>query len=127
MNFRNRSGLTLIEVVLAVAILSVGFTMLLTAAGRCLAVMKAAHTYQKAQWVLGLGQAEHPILDVEKIEDLEVDAEEYEGGFIFSRTVGEDEDEDGLYVLRTRVTWRAREQDYIEEVVRYVRFDDEEE
>ena len=98
----DNSGLTLIEVMLAVAILSAGFAVLLSAAGRCLAVMKAAYTYQKAQWVLGMGQAEHPLIEVEDIEDLEVDGETYEGGFVFSREVEDDEDEDELYVVRTR-------------------------
>ena len=102
------------------SILSLSFAVLLTAAVRCVAVMKAAGNFQEAQWVLGHGEAEHPLLVGEDVEDLAVDLERYDNGFTFEREIGEDEDEDGLYILRTRVTWYGRGHEHVEEVVRYV-------
>ena len=125
-----KKGMTLIEVLLAVAILGFGFVVLLTAATRCLAVVKAARGYQEAQWALGFGEAEHPLILKDEIEDLNVDTVKYENGLTFSRSVDEKPDEgddmknDHLYVVRTRVTWGGRgDQESVEEVVRYVYFD----
>lgn len=117
---RSRQGLTLIEVILAVALLSLGVVAILTAASRCLAVMKQARNYQTAQWVLAMGELEHPLRYDDDIMDLEVDPEIYEDNFVFSRTVEEDEDEDGLFAVRTRVSWAAQETEAYEEVWRYV-------
>ncbi|MFC1452864.1 prepilin-type N-terminal cleavage/methylation domain-containing protein [Verrucomicrobiota bacterium] len=119
-------GLTLIEVLLAVVILSMGLTMLLTAASRCLAVMKIARNYQTAQWVMGMGELDYPLvvdLIEDDIEDLEVEGETYAEDFTFSREVEEKDDEDfddGLYVVRTRVAWSRRGRNASEEKVRYV-------
>lgn len=127
---REPRGLTLIEVLIAVAILGVAFTVLLTAASRCLAVMKIARNYQVAQYTLGLGQLEHFVWPTNEIEEWEVDGEAYDNGFTFSRTVDEEEDEeedDYLYTVRTRVTWSDTGRDTFEEVVQYVYLPTEEE
>jgi len=115
-----KTGMTLIEVILAVTILSLGLSVLLSAAVKCLAVMKIAGRYQVAQWTRGLGDLEHPILEIEEIEDAKVDEVEYGEGYLYSREVDDDEDEDGLYVVRTRVSWSEGERDVLDEVVRYV-------
>ena len=117
---RRRSGLTLIEVLVAVAIVGTGFVVLLTGAARCLAVMKLARHYQTAQWVLGRGEAEFPLTATDDVEELEVSGEEYENGFTFSREIEEDEDEDELFVVRTRVTWTDSGHERYEETVRYI-------
>ncbi len=124
-----RAGLTLIEVLIAAAILGVGMTALLTASSRCLAVMRAAKQYQEAQWALNLGELEHPVLMVTS-GGLEIDPEtqwavsatRYGNGLIFTREVEEahPEEEDGLYLLRTRVSWSRDERSGYEEIVRYV-------
>lgn len=123
---RGSPGMTLIEVLLATAILSVGLAMLLTAASRCLAVIRAAKTYQTARWTLSLGELEHPYnpSPTNKVEDFEVDAYEPEpgNGFQFSRTVDDEaaEDTDGLRVIHTKVKWESRGHEAFEETVRYV-------
>lgn len=125
-----RTGMTLVEVMLAVAILSVGLSALLVAASRCIAVIRSARQYQEAQWVMGLGDLEHPIEITEETEDVmdfEVSDVEYTDGFVYSREIEDDEDEDGLYVVRTRVTWAGRARDLKEEVVGYIYFPEEEE
>lgn len=115
-----RSGFTLIEVLLAVIILGVGFTVLLTGVSRCLAVVKIARNYQEAQWVLDLATLEYPMIAGVEPEDLEVDTVAYPDGYTFERVVEEDEDEDGLYVVRSRVTWTDRGRHGTEEAVRYI-------
>jgi len=119
---RTRAGLTLIEVLIATAILAAGLTVLLTGASRCLAVMKRSKQYQKAQWTLNLGELENPLILTNDVENMEVSAVDYPGGYTYSRTVDEKdpEDKDGLYVVRSRVTWSSRSRESSEEIVRYV-------
>jgi prepilin-type N-terminal cleavage/methylation domain-containing protein len=114
------SGFTLIEVLLAMVILGVGFAVILTGVSQCLAVMKSARKYQDAQWILDLGTMEHPMISGEDPEEMAVDPVEYPDGYTFEREVEEDEDEDGLYVVRSRVTWSERGRHGKEETVRYV-------
>ena len=124
---RGRRGLTLIEVLLAAAILGVGLTALLAAASRCLAVMRAAKTYQKAQWALNLGESEHPVLlpkdtgEPDAEPEWEVNAVEYDG-LTYTREQEEppEDRKDGLYLLRSRVSWSDAGHGGHEEVVRYV-------
>lgn len=123
---QSQAGMTLIEVVLAASLLAVGVTAILTAASRCMAVMRKAKNYQVAEWTLGNGEVDHPVLATNDIEDLEVAEVDYPNGFRFSRSVEDDEDDDGLHVVRTRVTWGEQGQK-VEEVVSYVyQLDDDE-
>ncbi len=118
-NFSRCAGMTLVEVALAVTILAVGLTVLLTGASRCLAVMKASHRYQNAMWAIEKGMAEHPLFVTNDVKSLEIDGVEY-GEYTFWRRVEDDEDEDGLYVTRTGVTWGDGDREMIEEVTQYV-------
>ena len=124
-----RQGFTLIEVLMAIAILGTGLAVLLTGASRCLAVMKNARQYQRAQWALHLGELEHPLIYSNELSDLEVSGETFREssleGFTFSREVEEpessvDEEEDGLFVVTTRVVWSDKGQEMKEEVVQYM-------
>lgn len=121
-----RSGMTLVEVLLAATILGLGVATLAGGLANCLAIMRAAREYQEAQWVLGLGELAHIMTTVEKIEELEVPPDtSLADGFTFERTVDEKDvfDEaldDGLYVVRTRVVWGAGGPAQSEELVRYV-------
>lgn len=120
--------MTLIEVLLAAALLGLGLVTLLGGLSSCLAVMRAAGEFQSAQWALSLGELTYPVTAVEEVEDLVVDEDiELDEGFSvsFSRTVDpkEVEDEltdDGLYVVRTRIAWGAGGEGQAEELVSYV-------
>lgn len=122
----DRRGFSLIEVILAVALLGLGFAVLLAAATRCLAVVRAARLYQEAQWALGRAEAEFPMVMTEDIEDLNVESTTLENGFTFERHVDTEAEEaegdrkDHLYLVRTRLTWGDRQRPYREELVRYV-------
>ena len=114
-----KRGMTLIEVLLASVILGTGLTALLTAASRCLVVMRRSQEYQQAQWAMTRGELEFPIIYAEDIMDQGVSGEDYDG-YTFSREVEDDEDEDGLYLVRSRVTWESAGREKVEEVAEYV-------
>ncbi len=54
------------------------------------------------------------------IEEVVVEPEDFGNGVMFSRDYEDDEDEDGLYVVRSRVQWSNKERQNTEEVVQYV-------
>jgi len=112
----------LIEVLLAAAILGVGLGMLLTGASRCLAALKQARKYQEAQWTLNRGLLDYPLMPTDDVEDWRVSGETYENGLTFSRDVEEEpiEEEDGLFVVRSRVVWWEKGREGREEIVQYV-------
>ena len=124
----HRRGLTLIEVLLAVAILGLGIVMMLTAISRCLRVLQVSTGYHDALWALSAGEAEFPMIvtdhdDDTEPEDLEVSAEDFDG-FVYERTIedpyeSEEDSEVRLLVVKTRVAWAGRENEKFEEVTRY--------
>lgn len=120
----SRQGLTLIEVILAAAILSIGMTVLLVSASRCIAVMKVSKQYQTAQWVMGLGEVEYPLMTetIDDIEDLAVRPDSsLLDGYTFSRTVEDNyDDEDGLFIIKSRVSWSEHGKESYHEVVQYI-------
>ena len=118
----SREGMTLVEVLLATVILGSGLLVLMTAIGRCLRVYRVAGELQQVQWVIGKGEMKYPLYDAtEPVEDLTVSEDsELVEGYTFSREVEDDEDEDGLYVVRTRVTWGSGGEGQNEEIVRYI-------
>jgi prepilin-type N-terminal cleavage/methylation domain-containing protein len=122
-----RNGFTLIEILIATMILSFGLLTLMVGLGNCAAMMSLAKEYQDAQYVFSLGELKYPIMDSTDVEEeLPVDPDsELIEGYVFERTVDEKELEqnevdDNLYVVRTRVSWGTGENQY-EELVRYVR------
>lgn len=115
-----RDGMTLIEVLLAVAIAGSALVILATGSSRCISVFKRSMDYQEAQWYLGLGELEYPLFYTNDVKGLEVEDTEYGDGFIFSRVVEDDEDEDELFVVRSAVRWTRGSSEFKEEVARYV-------
>jgi len=113
--------MTLIEAVLAVAILALTIVVLMTAASRCLAVMRIAERYQTAQWVMGMGESDYPMSETNDVKDCVLSpGHEYPGGYVYSRVLDEKpfDEESHLYLLRIRVTWSDRGGQSVEEVVR---------
>ena len=117
----NKNAFTLVEAVLAIAIISVSAIAMLAATSTCLGAASRARNYHTAVAVLDQGELEYPLLPTNAVEDNIV--EPYEPlleGFVFSRDVEEIEDEEDLFVIRTRVTWSRRGRDSFEEVVGYL-------
>lgn len=101
-----RRGMTLVEVLLAMAILAIGLFSLTAAASRCLAVMRTASQYHAARAVLDQGQLEYPLVRYRReIINLEVAPVSYPGGYVFERESEEIEAEEKLYIIQTRVSW----------------------
>lgn len=120
MKASRRKGMTLIEVLLAVAIAGTALVVLATGSARCVAVFRRSRDYQRAQWCLGLGELEHPLLATNDLSTWEQEDIEYAEGFFFSREVEEDDDEDDLFLVRTTVKWTRGPREFKEEVTRYV-------
>ena len=122
-----KDGFTLIEVLIATMILSMGLLVLMTGLGNCANMVVLAKEYQQAQYVFSLGELKYPIEetdDVEKDLPVSLDSSLVEG-FEFERTVDEkkletNEVDDELYVVRTIVSW-GKADNQREELVRYVR------
>ncbi|HPO38110.1 MAG TPA: prepilin-type N-terminal cleavage/methylation domain-containing protein [Kiritimatiellia bacterium] len=145
-----RDGFTLIEILLATMILATGLFSLMVGLGNCAQMMALSKEYQDAQFVFSLGERCYPIppndeitdpeederLNIdpvgaeEMIDDLQMEVsremrETYKD-FTFERTVEEkeletNEEDDGLYVLRTRISWGSGKEGYYEELVRLIR------
>jgi prepilin-type N-terminal cleavage/methylation domain-containing protein len=122
-----RSGFTLIEILMATLILAFGLMALMAGLSNCAVMMTLSKEYQDAQYVFCLGELKYPIQESDDVEeDLPVEADsDLVEGYVFERTVDEKEKEtnvedDGLYVVRTRVSWGPGD-DQSEELVRYVR------
>jgi prepilin-type N-terminal cleavage/methylation domain-containing protein len=125
---KSDAGMTLVEVLLAVAILGVALVVMLTAITRCLAVLRVSDDYHKAMWALSMGEAEHPLIAGRdtKPQDLAVSDVVYEG-IGYSRFV-DDPDETApdsnlrLVLVTTRLEWEGRGNRQRIEVPQYLLF-----
>ncbi|HMP74451.1 MAG TPA: prepilin-type N-terminal cleavage/methylation domain-containing protein [Kiritimatiellia bacterium] len=120
---KRRAGLTLVEVILAVAILGIGLTALVTAASRTLHVLRQAKNLDTARELFGLLEATKPIQLEDKMEDAA-------GSGTFPRPyqnyrwtrdveiVGDEED--GLWQLIVSIMWTENNRPRKETVHTYV-------
>jgi len=125
-----RAGLTLIEVLLALAILGAAAGVLMAAASRCLAVVKVAKNYYEARRILDIGEIEHPLLVVkelgkDKAVNLDVSPIQYPKGFTFTRVSERSGAHKDLMIVRDRVSWATRGKDSYEEVTTYLYYTNE--
>jgi len=113
----SRRGLSLIEVLLAIVILGIGSGVLMLATGRCIAVVSKARHYGNAQRLIFQVGAEHPLTRGDISAGIE--SGEFDDGYEWEREVTEPENEnrEGLYTVRTRVSWSTRGKERFEEVV----------
>lgn len=116
---RSRLGLTLIEVLLAVAILGVGAGVLMLATARCLAVISQSRHYSAAQRLILQVGAENPLTRAAIEAKSESGKFSDDPSYTWEREIIEPENENqkGLYTVRTRVSWSDRGHESFEEVV----------
>ncbi|MBN1674510.1 MAG: prepilin-type N-terminal cleavage/methylation domain-containing protein [Kiritimatiellae bacterium] len=125
----SRTGFTLVEVILAIAIASTALLALLVAATKCLRVARVAKNYENARHFLERLEAAHPIGedDIAQGES----SGECEGppeGYAWTRSVEPvGEERDGLYRVRTRIHWSDRGSNTFEQVTTYVYLGEKEE
>ena len=117
---RSRLGLSLVEVLIAVAIASGGLTMLVAAANKCLSVVKKARVYDDCRVLFAEVERQHPL----QLDELEEDSESgtFEGEFSqysWQRdvTLFTEEEDDGVYEVRTRILWDSKNQARYEEFI----------
>ncbi len=114
-----RSGMTLVEVLLAALLLGLGMMSIFTALSRCMRLIQASRDIQKMQLAFDRGNLAHPMADIQSEEDIEklvVEADDDLGedleGYVFSRNFDvkeKPEDDNGfndhLFTVGTRVSW----------------------
>lgn len=113
-----KKGLTLIEVLVALVILSVGVSGLMMAMSRCLAVVRAARSRDVARGLIQRVEIEHPIekVDMDEMSD-SGDFDDLPGYVWFRDIVMVDEEErPGLFEVTTRIQWSERGRDAFEEI-----------
>ena len=123
-----KRGFTLLEVMIATIILSVGLVVLLTSFMNCQKVMIASQDFETAQYVLSLGETAYPLpspeqvsddpIDHELLNDLDIrdmprEREQELEKYTFRREVDEVDDEElersgYLYTVRTTVSWGGK-------------------
>lgn len=118
-NLRGSRGMTLVETVLALAILSIGIFILVETTAKCLAVVRMARNYQTARAVLDRGESEHPLRGTNTVEQNKVEAVDYDG-YAFSRDLQPVDGEEKLFMVVTKVAWSETGHESGEELVSYV-------
>ncbi len=71
----SRNGFTLLEVMCATIILSLGLVALLTAFMQCQRIMRTTQGFETAQYVLMLGETLYPLPDPDQVSDDPLDNE----------------------------------------------------
>jgi prepilin-type N-terminal cleavage/methylation domain-containing protein len=117
----SKKGLTLIEVLIALVILSVGVSSLMLAMSRCLAVVRTARNRNVAHNLLRMVEMQYPIDKIAIEEGLESGGFEDMEGYSWQREVimVDEEERRGLFLVTTRVIWAERGRDSFEEVITY--------
>ena len=72
---RHRKGFTLLEVMCATIILSLGLVALLTAFMQCQKIMRTTQGFETAQYVLMLGETLYPLPSPDQVSDDPIDNE----------------------------------------------------
>ena len=115
--------MTLIEVLLAVVILGIALGGLVEAASRALAVVRQARNYEMARRMLGRVDAENPLRLLDEIQAGQ-ESGGFEGGpsgWTWTRILedfgADDEQQEGLFRMTTRVFWAQGERKSMEEAV----------
>ena len=117
-------GFTLVEAVLALAIMALSAFALMSAASRCVAVARTARNYQTAVSVLDKGELDHPLVLTNKVSDNIVEPITDENGFTFARDIQPtnpgDKNEEDMFMARTTVSWSVKGKSSFEEVTTYL-------
>jgi prepilin-type N-terminal cleavage/methylation domain-containing protein len=117
----SKKGLTLIEVLIALVILTVGVSSMMLAMSQCLSVVRTARNREVARGLLRRVDIENPI-DRKTIEETDEEGEfEDLEGYIWLRNIlmVDEEERPGLFLVTTRVQWSEKGRDAFEEIIAY--------
>ncbi|MCO5061708.1 MAG: prepilin-type N-terminal cleavage/methylation domain-containing protein [Kiritimatiellae bacterium] len=120
---RRRAGLSLVEVLMALVILGTGLVVLIAAASRCVAVVRKVRNLETTRELFGRVEVEKPIWVEEDIEDAAGQGSftgEY-SQYRWRRDIeGVGDEDDGLWLVTTTISWSDRGMENSETVVTYV-------
>lgn len=117
----SKKGLTLVEVLLALVILSVGVSSLMVAMSRCLSVVRTARNRDVARGLVQRIELENPIEEVDMDELSESGDFDNLDGYKWFRDIKvvDEEERPGLFLVTLRVQWAERGRDASEEISMY--------
>ncbi len=124
----NKSGMTLVEVLLAMLILGMSISVLMSTASNCLSIIRKSRNYETARNLLHRVELEFPI-DDEDVTNSETSGkfDDYED-YRWEREIIEldEENQPNLYKITTKVFWLDRNEESSEEIETLRYFDDQE-
>jgi prepilin-type N-terminal cleavage/methylation domain-containing protein len=117
----SKRGLTLIEVLMALVILSIGVSSMMVAMSRCLSVVRTARNREVARGLIQRVDIENPIESVEMEELSESGRFDDQKGYVWFRDIVmvDEEERPGLFLVTTRIQWSERGRDAFEEITVY--------
>ncbi|MEN7973420.1 MAG: prepilin-type N-terminal cleavage/methylation domain-containing protein [Verrucomicrobiota bacterium] len=117
----SKKGMTLIEVLIALIILSIGVSSMMLAMSRCLAVVRTARNRETARGLIQRVDIENPIEDADLGELSESGDFEDVEGYTWSREIImiDEEERPGLFLATTRIQWSEQGRDAFEEITAY--------
>ena len=120
-SFTSKSGLTLIEVLIALTIITVGVSALMPAMASCLNVVRTVRNREMARSLLRRVDVENPIDRTTVEETSESGDFEDVPDYDWSRNLllVDEEERPGLFLVTTRVRWSERGRDTFEEITTY--------
>lgn len=116
-----KRGLTLIEILIALMILSVGVSSMMVAMSRCLAVVRTARNRNVAYALIRRVDIEHPINDKDMEELSESGTFDDTPGYTWQREIitVDEEERPGLFLVTVRILWSERGREAFEEITTY--------
>jgi prepilin-type N-terminal cleavage/methylation domain-containing protein len=118
---QSRQGMSLIEVLVAMLILSIAASALLLAMSQCLAVVRTARSREIARGLILRVDMDYPIESVDMDELSESGTFDEKEGYVWFREIQivDEEERPGLFLVTTRVQWAERGRDAFEEITTY--------
>ncbi len=113
--------MTLIEVLIALVILSVGVSSMMMAMSKCLSVVRTARNREVARGLFLRVDIEHPIENIDITELSESGDFDNIEGFTWSReiVIVDEEERPGLFLVTLRIDWSERGRNAYEEITMY--------
>ena len=117
----SKMGMTLIEVLIALVILSVGVSSMMMAMSKCLSVVRTARNREVARGLFLRVDIEYPIENIDIAELSESGDFDDVEGFTWSRDIltVDEEERPGLFLVTTRIQWAERGRNAFEEITMY--------
>lgn len=119
--FTHKEGMTLVEVLIALVIITVGVSALMVAMSQSLSVVATARNREVARGLLRRVDVENPIDRKTIGTTTESGGFEDAEKFSWRREIMavNEEDRPGLFIVTTRVQWSKRGRDTFEEITTY--------